>query len=142
MYDPLSARTAVRLASYPNAAAEAEAVRSVDEQVFDRVRAYERMTVERAQAFQERAASAFTAAEDLAAELQDLTRAIESGAQGGLGATAAQWDTLRNRATQLIAALTRARQESEWHAERAEHPYEGYTDLLKKYPSLRRPVAP
>lgn len=142
MHDPHGARVQVRAIRYPNIAAEQQATKSVDEQVFDRVRVFERLTVESARGFEAKANETCSAAASLAAEIRELSRAIEDGAAGADGATADQWDKMRGRATELIKALTRATNESEWHAKKAEDPYGNFVALMRKYPALNRNIQP
>jgi hypothetical protein len=142
MHDPHAARVSVRLAQYPNHEVERRSIQSVDEQVFDRVRAYEQLMVQGARAFEERTTQVRRDAADVAVELADMTREIESGELELNGETAERWDKLRLRAEQAAKRLRSTLAESRFHAARTADPYGQFVSLIRRYPALGREIRP
>ena len=134
---PHDLRVQAREQTYPNAAAEAEVTRAIDDAVFSRVRAYEQSI---AQAVDEFVAEKET---DLAAAmgLQYAVREeIEYPLLDGERPTpemARRYDDLRRSIEFAISELERAASEAEWHLVRANDPYATWVGLLTKWPTIR-----
>jgi hypothetical protein len=132
---PDQVREAARYATYPNSAAEKQALTSIDQQVFARVREHENQLADTA----ERAAAKYEADTEAATELVDrfaleIRVALTEGTPNR--EIAARFKQLRLFADKAMAALDRGAEEAEFYAVKLEHPYEDLMQLYQKYPMI------
>lgn len=135
--NPHQVRIDVRERQYPNTLAEREAVREIDDAVFDRVRLFEKISVESAQKHkaeaQERVNASLALIEQLRAEIAEPLRRGEPLTPE----LAQRYEALANEAGQARANLSRAIAESEWHENRCRDPYAEYIRIMDAWPILR-----
>jgi len=130
---PHEARLAAREYPYPNVMAEREAHREIDRAVFDRVRQYERLLVERAEEFKGASKDRVSASLDVIERIRvEVLEPIRNGAP--LTPELAQrYEVLAQQAGEARAAVA----ESEWHEKRCADPYGDYENVMSKWPILR-----
>lgn len=137
---PHDQRILAREVAYPNTQSEREALAAVDEAVFARVRVLEAQLVDNAQQFMAERDIDLRASTEIAnALLEDVRIALDKGARP-TPELAARYKQLVASARQAIATLEAAGDEADWHAGRAADPYETWSDLLRRWPTLRRPL--
>lgn len=149
-------RIAAREAQYGNRQEEIEAVMSIDQAAFDRVRALENYMIGRAENFvadvvgstegfgthHNRRAGLIDRTEDIVTELNDLVTQLERGATAV--DLAQRFVALRNKAThEALPKLSRAMLEADTHIPKMQDPYGEVQRVIAKMPhSSFRPVVP
>jgi hypothetical protein len=136
---PDAARVAARIQTYPNSQEEQAAIANIDEQVFERVRAYEQILADNAAVFHEEAAVHLQAADEIATALRrEIRFSLDEGSVNAEGEAAERYNALRLMAESAIAALERADREAAWRIPGLQEPYEAFDALMAKWPLLRR----
>lgn len=136
--DPEQLRINVRESAYPNTQAEKDAVKAVDQAVFEKVRVYEDHVVAVSEAFIDEQSVHLRAASEICEQLpEEITYALDRRGATADAATAGRLKDLRSAAYAAIDALQRADREAAWHQAKNEDPYSHYVDMTRKYPMLR-----
>ncbi|OJX70290.1 MAG: hypothetical protein BGO95_11680 [Micrococcales bacterium 73-13] len=137
MTDLHNARLAARLAEYPNSTTEAEAVKRVDEAVFDKVRTLESGMVRQATEWIADADLDAQAADALTDALRDNVRRAADRSTAVVDRDLAQrYERLKRDAERALAAVERAEREAAFHAAKLRDPYKATVELFKKFPGL------
>lgn len=135
--NPHAVRIAVREAIYPNHVIEDEVTRSVDRQVFERVRAHERHLVSQADSHLAKSRVDTQATTEIIDRLKHEVRFVLEEGGSADGDLADRYEQLRELADRALRSLERADQEAGWMQDRVAQPYEAYIALVEKWPTLR-----
>lgn len=134
---PHDARIAAREVAYPNRAAEDEAVRAIDEQVFDRVRDFENSAAEEAAILLQKQRKHETQATEVLEQLRSEVRLPLMRGAMPTAELAKKYERLRLAAEQAKRSLESADAQTAFQAKTAADPYGAISELWKKYPLLR-----
>lgn len=134
---PHQARLDARDYPYQNVMAEREALRAIDNAVFDRVHQFEKVIVARAEEHKVTSRERVKASLDVIAQLRsEVIEPLRNGA-ALTPDLAKRYEDLAFKAGKARAALSRSIAESEWHERRCEDPYTAYSNVMSMWPVLR-----
>lgn len=135
--NPEDLRQLAREATYPNRAAEDEALRAIDEAVFDRVRVHERHLQENARALMTDKHIHETAAQDVVEALKTELRYPLMDGGKPTPERAERYEALRGHAEKAMKELKRAEEEAAWLEAKVADPHGDLVKLWTKYPLVR-----
>lgn len=131
-------RSVVRDQAYPNQRAEREAIRAVDQKIFDEVRVHERILVRDGQKLVADVAARSNAVQRIVDQLQsEITAAFAkaSWAESAVevGPAVDRYNTLRSQLETALAALGESYLQLTWISEKLDDPYTDLANLLTKF---------